>query len=145
MEELLLEVLKKNDLLDPDSQTPVVIQSFSENSLRRLKFQKDCKLPLTYLFSNLSAEQGMSKKRIKQIREFATGIGPNKQVLLEDSGLVGRAQSEGLTVVPYTFRSNSVPDSFSNVRSEMSYFLYDLGVDALFTDNPDQFPRTPTQ
>jgi glycerophosphoryl diester phosphodiesterase len=23
----------------------------------------------------------------------------------------------------------------------MEYFLYTLGVDALFTDNPDQFPR----
>jgi glycerophosphoryl diester phosphodiesterase len=27
------------------------------------------------------------------------------------------------------------------VREEMNYYLYDLGVDALFTDNPDMFPR----
>jgi hypothetical protein len=23
----------------------------------------------------------------------------------------------------------------------MTHFLYDLGIDALFTNNPDQFPR----
>jgi len=33
------------------------------------------------------------------------------------------------------------PGSFENVQAEMRYFLYDLGVDALFTDNPDLFPR----
>jgi glycerophosphoryl diester phosphodiesterase len=27
------------------------------------------------------------------------------------------------------------------VREEMDQFLYTFGVDALFTDNPDQFPR----
>jgi glycerophosphoryl diester phosphodiesterase len=30
---------------------------------------------------------------------------------------------------------------FPNVKAEMEHFLYTLGVDALFTDNPDQFPR----
>jgi glycerophosphoryl diester phosphodiesterase len=25
----------------------------------------------------------------------------------------------------------------------MKHFLYDLGIDALFTNNPDQFPRQP--
>jgi glycerophosphoryl diester phosphodiesterase len=28
------------------------------------------------------------------------------------------------------------------VQDEMKYFLFTLGVDALFTDNPDMFPRT---
>jgi glycerophosphoryl diester phosphodiesterase len=27
------------------------------------------------------------------------------------------------------------------VEDEMRFFLFDLGVDALFTDNPDKFPR----
>ena len=30
---------------------------------------------------------------------------------------------------------------YPSVRDEMAKFLYDYGVDALFTDNPDQFPR----
>jgi glycerophosphoryl diester phosphodiesterase len=28
------------------------------------------------------------------------------------------------------------------VRDEMSQYLYTWGIDALFTNNPDQFPRT---
>ena len=28
----------------------------------------------------------------------------------------------------------------ATVRDEMRYFLFDLAVDAVFTDNPDQFP-----
>jgi hypothetical protein len=31
------------------------------------------------------------------------------------------------------------------VRQEMEKFLYEIGVDAVFTDNPDQFPRSRPQ
>jgi hypothetical protein len=31
-------------------------------------------------------------------------------------------------------------NSVSRLRDEMRYFLFDLRVDAMFTDNPDQFP-----
>ena len=30
---------------------------------------------------------------------------------------------------------------FKDVGDEMAHYLYKLGVDALFTDNPDKFPR----
>jgi glycerophosphoryl diester phosphodiesterase len=47
-----------------------------------------------------------------------------------------------MTVTPYTFRESDVSKSgFRSVNEEMSHFLYRLGVDALFTDNPDKFPR----
>jgi len=49
------------------------------------------------------------------------------------------AHEAGLTVTPYTFRAGST-GRFGSVREEMQYFLYTLGVDAVFTDNPDQFP-----
>jgi glycerophosphoryl diester phosphodiesterase len=147
MEELVLEVLEKNGLDRPNasSDTVVVIQSFSEASLRRLKFELGCNLPLTYLFGDLSREGGMSTDRIEEIRLFATGIGPSKKLLLEDPGIVERAHTTHLTVTPYTFRSSSVPEGFPSVRSEMSHYLYEMGVDGLFTDNPDQFPRNPVR
>lgn len=43
-------------------------------------------------------------------------------------------------MTPYTFRSSN-KGRFPNVREEMKYFLYTLKVAALFTDNPDEFPR----
>jgi glycerophosphoryl diester phosphodiesterase len=39
----------------------------------------------------------------------------------------------------WTFRSSAT--TFPSVRDEMAKYLYDLNVDAVFTDNPDQFPR----
>ena len=42
---------------------------------------------------------------------------------------------------PYTVTSRQPSGSFTDVTAEMSHFLYDLGVDAIFTDNPDKFPR----
>jgi glycerophosphoryl diester phosphodiesterase len=96
---------------------------------------------MTYLFSNLSNEDGMSTDRFAAIQIFATGIVPSKRILLEDPDLVKRVHSAGLTITPYPLRSLSVPSDFTDVGSEMSYYLYDLGVDALFTDNPDLFPR----
>jgi glycerophosphoryl diester phosphodiesterase len=45
-----------------------------------------------------------------------------------------------MSVTPYTFRSNDVK-GFPTVTAEMEHYLYTLGVDALFTDNPDKFPR----
>ena len=40
-----------------------------------------------------------------------------------------------------TFKADDDKMAFPTVREEMSHFLYELGIDALFTNNPDQFPR----
>ena len=45
-----------------------------------------------------------------------------------------------MTVTPYTFRAAGLK-GYPDVTAEMAHFLYDLDVDALFTDNPDKFPR----
>jgi glycerophosphoryl diester phosphodiesterase len=74
------------------------------------------------------------------VKKFATGIGPAKALI--DKSVVIQAHALGLSVTPYTFRSSNT-GRFNNVREEMSYYLYSLGVDALFTDNPDLFPRVP--
>ena len=55
--------------------------------------------------------------------------------------MVERAHALGLTVVPYTFRARRPGDGFTSVEEEMAHFLYELGVDGVFTDNPDLFPR----
>ena len=65
---------------------------------------------------------------------------PSKPLIESDVTLVGRAHAAGLTVIPYTFRSSSA-GRFPSVRDEMAHFLTVVGVDGLFTDNPDLFPR----
>jgi glycerophosphoryl diester phosphodiesterase len=142
MEKLVIDLLKKNKLDQPnaDPKTPIIIQSFSPESLRKLRFELKTKLPLVLLLSGGSNDQWLSPEGMKRVKEFADGIGPAKALIDREPELVKWAHGAALTVTPYTFRSSSI-GRFKDVREEMSHYLYDLGVDALFTDNPDQFPR----
>jgi glycerophosphoryl diester phosphodiesterase len=78
--------------------------------------------------------------RLREVRAFADGVGMTKAAVLARSGLVKDAHALGLSVTVWTFRADST-GKFKSVREEMAYFLRDLKVDAVFTDNPDQFPR----
>jgi glycerophosphoryl diester phosphodiesterase len=142
MERLLMESLKKNKLDAPnaDPKTPLVIQSFSADSLRKLREQYKTKLTLTFLINSDPQKQWLTESGLKTIKAFADGIGPAKALIEREPKIVEWAHAAGLTVTPYTFRS-SLPGKFKDVREEMRHFLFELGVDALFTDNPDQFPR----
>lgn len=143
MERLLTEILTKNKLDQPgaDPKTPVIIQSFSEKSLRKLRVEFKTKLPLTFLINSDPDGRWLSTSGLQEIRKFAAGIGPTKGLIERDPGVVKRAHDLGLTVTPYTFRSGGT-GKYPDVRGEMHHFLFTFGVDALFTDNPDLFPRT---
>lgn len=137
MEKELMAVLKANKLDTPgaDPKTPVVIQSFSSQSLSVLKKDHACKLPLVYLFST-----DQSADKLKVMKDFADGIAPNKAVVLARPGIVADAHALGLSVTVWTCRSGST-GKFKDVKEEMAHFLKELKVDAVFTDNPDQFPK----
>ena len=77
---------------------------------------------------------------MKEIGAFATDIGPSKLILDRRPELVELAHAAGLTVTPYTFTTRA-PGRIADVTDEMKYYLLDLKVDAVFTDNPDRFPR----
>jgi len=142
MEKLLMESLKKNKLDKPgaDSKTPIIIQSFSSESLRKLRDVYKTKLTLTFLIGGDPQKQWLTEDGLKKVKVFADGIGPGKTLIEHEPKIVEWAHAAGLTVTPYTFRS-AFTGKFRDVREEMEHFLYQLGVDALFTDNPDQFPR----
>jgi glycerophosphoryl diester phosphodiesterase len=143
MEALVLKELQKNGLDMPtsDPKTPVIIQSFSPESLQKMR-NMGTKLTLVLLISDGDPGRGkwLSDEGLKKAKAFADGIGPAKALLETDPTLAKRARALGFSITPYTFRSASVPQG-KTVKEEMSKFLYDIGVDALFTDNPDQFPR----
>jgi len=85
-----MEVLKANKLDTPraDPQTPVVIQSFSAGSLKALRNEHGCKLPLIFLFGSGS----YSKEQLKAVKEFADGIAPNKAVIADHPEMVNDAR-----------------------------------------------------
>ncbi|HMV51090.1 MAG TPA: glycerophosphodiester phosphodiesterase family protein [Blastocatellia bacterium] len=142
MEKLLIESLKKNKLDRPntDPKTPLVIQSFSAASLRKLRDTYKTKLRLTFLIHADPQGQWLTADGLKKVKTFADDLGPNKILLEREPKIVEWAHAAGLTLTPYTFRSANT-GKFKDVREEMTHFLFQLGVDALFTDNPDQFPR----
>jgi glycerophosphoryl diester phosphodiesterase len=141
MERLLLETLRKNGLDTPgaDPKTPVVIQSFSAESLKKLRAM-GCALPLVFLIDYENPGDWLSPDGMRRIREFASGVGPSKKILDAEPKVVRWAHDAGLTVTPYTFKSSAV-GRFADVTEEMRHYLFTLNVEAVFTDNPDKFPR----
>jgi glycerophosphoryl diester phosphodiesterase len=68
-------------------------------------------------------------------------MAPEKVVIARHPGMVKASHALGMTVTSWTFKQDDPKMAFPTVRDEMQHFLYDLGIDALFTNNPDQFPR----
>jgi glycerophosphoryl diester phosphodiesterase len=141
VERLFVESLRRNGLAEQgaDRRTPLVVQSFDAETLKTLSAEVPT-LPRVFLIESRDARRWMTADGLRTIRGFATGIGPAKDVVDRRPELVRLAHEAGLTVTPYTFRSRAT-GRFPDVRAEMRYFLFDLGVDGVFTDNPDQFPR----
>ena len=141
MEKIFVDVVRKNGLEKPESlkATPVIIQSFDEESIRRVAVD----LPtIPRVFLTQSADD-VTDARLAELAKFATGIGPEKHVIAEHPDMVARAHKAGLTVTSWTF-SATEKTSYANVTAEMSHYLYELGIDALFTNNPDLFPADAT-
>ncbi len=138
-EEMVAVALDKNGLRGPkaDPKTPVILQTFGQASARKLA-QIRIGVPVVLLLGN--ADGFGSADAVKAWKGVVQGFGPAKQIVLKNPDFVKWAHAEGMTVTPYTFRSSD-PDTFKDVTAEMNHYLYTLGVDAVFTDNPDKFPR----
>ena len=127
------------DRKDAAPATPVIVQSFDAPALEALAAALPS-LDRTFLVDARGAQTWLSDSGLERVTRFATGLGPSKLLIDKDPTLVARAKALGLTVIPYTFRS-SATGRFASVREEMAHFLTVVGVDGVFTDNPDQFPR----
>ena len=138
MEKLFVESIKKQGLDRPESlkATPVIIQSFDEETVRRVARDLPS-IPRVFLTED---DKDVTDARLKEIATFATGIAPDKNVIARHPDMVGKAHALGLTVTAWTFKADE-KTAFPSVREEMTHFLYTFGIDALFTNNPDQFPR----
>ncbi|MET0213795.1 MAG: glycerophosphodiester phosphodiesterase family protein [Vicinamibacterales bacterium] len=118
----------------------IVVQSFDEGPLRELSKQFPT-VPRTFLIEVRDGPRWLTREGLAEIATFATGIGPSKILLEGQPGIVRMAHDASLTVTPYTFTTRGAPTRFADVGAEMRHYLNDLNVDALFTDNPDRFPR----
>jgi len=138
MERLFLESFATLKLATRPASS-LILQSFDDLVLRQLARDLP-EVPRTFLIEVPDAARWLSERGLQEVGEFATGIGPNKRLLDGRPEIVKAAHEAGLTVTPYTFTSRA-PGRIPDVREEMRYYLEELGVDVLFTDNPDLFPR----
>ncbi|HUF49748.1 MAG TPA: glycerophosphodiester phosphodiesterase [Longimicrobiales bacterium] len=125
MEEALLALLDEYELRGPAAREwRVLIQSFSERSLR-LIHSLDPSLPLIQLLHARWQTPRTVEARLREIGEYAVGIGPARTDV--DAGVVRVARALCLEVHPYTV----------NEPAAMQH-LTELGVSGMFTDFPDR-------
>jgi len=140
-EEMVATALDKHGLRGPkaDLKTPVILQTFGQASARKLA-QIKIGVPVVLL---LNDDDGFkTAASLKAWKGIVQGFGPTKAIVLRNPDFVKWAHAEGMSVTPYTFRQSDTGKSgYQDVGDEMAHYLYKLDVDALFTDNPDKFPR----
>jgi glycerophosphoryl diester phosphodiesterase len=124
MEEELLRLLGEYGLIEPAAENwRVLIQSFSAESLMEIhEAESGSSLPLVQLY--WAGTSKSIQRDLDAVSEYAIGIGPYKQDV--DAALVEAAHEHCLAVHPYTV----------NTVEEMED-LISLGVDGMFTNNPD--------
>src|SRR5919112_2180600 len=122
MEEELLRLMDEYDLTEPaEDNWQVLIQSFSAESLMKIH-EMNSELPLIQLY--WAGTSKSIQRDLDAVSEYAVGIGPYKRDV--DAALVEAAHEHCLAVHPYTV----------NTVEEMEA-LISLGVDGMFTNNPD--------
>lgn len=137
-EELVAAALDRHGLRGPnaDPRTPVILQTFGEGTARRLA-QMKIGVPVALL---IGRGDGWDQARVRSWSGIVQDLAPAKAIILKNPEFVTWAHGAGLSVTPYTFRAADT-GTFPSAEAEMAHYLYTLGVDALFTDNPDLFPR----
>jgi glycerophosphoryl diester phosphodiesterase len=124
MEEELVRLLGEYGLIEPAAANwQVLIQSFSAESLMEIhESESGSSLPLIQLY--WAGTSKSIQRDLDAVSAYAVGIGPYKKDV--DAALVEAAHEHCLAVHPYTV----------NIVEEMEA-LISLGVDGMFTNNPD--------
>ncbi|WP_396623807.1 glycerophosphodiester phosphodiesterase family protein [Luteitalea sp.] len=144
LEDAVVAALTRHGLTDATvaGRPAVWLQSFEEQSLRTLATRLPA-VPRTFLLGNdEAARRWISSAGLAEMRRFATGVGPALGLLQSQPSLVADAHAASLTVVPYTFRARRGDrEAAAALAAAMRKAVEVDRVDALFTDNPDLFPR----
>ncbi|MGE6617695.1 glycerophosphodiester phosphodiesterase [Bacillus mycoides] len=118
MEEKLLEIINHYQINDK-----VIIQSFSEESLRKIHSLND-NIPLVQLLSFKKTVQ-LTDSEIEKYKTYCIGLGMNYKYI--DAAYVKKIKNYGLEVHPFTV----------NNEKDMKKLL-SWGIDGMFTNYPDR-------
>lgn len=137
IEKATLDALAQYGYEGPDAL--VFVQCFEPDSLKRLRTDYRCALPLIQLVSESERQREMhTKAGLEAIAGYANGIGPSKDLIEKNPDYVKWAHEVGLQVHPYTMRSDQLPSRYATADDEFRQFYVEYDVDAVFTDFPDR-------
>jgi glycerophosphoryl diester phosphodiesterase len=152
---LLLTMLGKFGYTDKSS--PVYVQCFDAREVRRLRNDLNCQLKIVQLIgenswgeSDTDYDALKTADGFKEIAKTADGIGPWAPQLYTiaeidgqpvSTGMVSAAHAAGLSVHPYTFRSDALLPGFDSFDEMVGWFASSLKIDGLFSDFPDKAIR----
>ena len=143
----VIDVLTTFDRLGENAET--VIQCFDPETLKRFAHEGTFKGPLVQLVLTESIanwrgdfEAMHTTSGLKEVAEYAHGIGPDVNLLENESGgsseMVVAAKKLGLFLHPYTLRADSESIPGVNFEALHKKLFIDLEVDGAFTDFADQ-------
>ena len=143
----VIDVLTIFDRLGENAET--VIQCFDPETLKRFAHEGTFKGPLVQLVLTESIanwrgdfEAMHTTSGLKEVAEYAHGIGPDVNLLENESGgsseMVVAAKKLGLFLHPYTLRADSESIPGVNFETLHKKLFIDLEVDGAFTDFADQ-------
>ena len=143
---LTLDLLRKYKM--DDANANVYLQCFDFTELKRLRNELNAQVNLVQLLANndwLESDNDYdylrSETGLQDIAAVAVGIGPWFGHLVDsESGLVTplvkHAKNLGLTIHPYTFRADQLPNNMSSEQT-LDLLFNQLGVDGVFSDHTD--------
>ena len=135
---LSAEVYNKPEII---KNTPIIIESFHEISLRRLRELGGERYTLIQLVWFSTWQTFMSPEGLKHVASYADGIGPLLSMIMPPSQkVILDAHAEGLVVHAWK-GYEAVPPKGYDIKTYNNYLLYQLGLDGLMTSNPDQVSR----
>ena len=140
VERLMEAALDRNVLRGPraDVRTPIVLQTFSQNSAVRLANLK-IGVPIVLLLDDTNPFESID--RLRQWKGIVQGFALSKSLIAKAPQLLNWSHATGMTVLSYTFRPDAVQQGFLNVADEMDFYLKRLGVDGVITDSPDRLAQ----
>lgn len=148
----VLEVLKQYGYTSKSDK--VYVQTFEFDELKRMHDELmpalGINLKLVALLSGGEQNEWQrSAAGLKEIAKYADGIGPEKSMIVDRdskhgalviSDMVDIAHANGMQVHPYTFRldAGQVPAYADSFEQMLEIYLFEVGVDGVFTDFPDR-------
>lgn len=142
IDKALHDLFLRNGLHTPEGQvgTPIVIQSFHESSLQRLRELNGDNYALIQLVWEGQDYDYMSDAGLEHIASYADGVAPIlRMVIPPNADRITAAHEAGLWVHIWHADANFPAPGYT-ANSYMSYLLDTLKIDGLMNHEPDEFP-----